>query len=228
MTPANRIAQLEGEAKAFTFLKPCIVENEPDAHTVWLKVGSQEFCVSSIACETKEEAEWMQTMLAKAIVALWEHRSKAERDTLHAELAAVVQFLEGREKVIEASIAAEVLAGNAVKESIERHALIEVQEALKVVRSSAAARALLDELARLRDEVKAYEGGMLHDHLVAQIQKSEQLQAHTTALRGALDRLLKHYVALVESGDAGDWDANTEPVVQQAQAALRQRDGGGG
>ena len=63
------------EALEFTFLKPCIVENEPDAHTVWLKVGPQEFCVSSIACETKEEAEWMRLMLAKAIVALWQHRS---------------------------------------------------------------------------------------------------------------------------------------------------------
>jgi len=39
-------------------------------------------------------------------------------------------------------------------------------------------------------------------------------------VRGALEGLLKHYVALVESGDAGNWDAETEPQVIAARRAL--------
>lgn len=51
----------------YTLCKPCCVDGEPDAHTVWLKVGVQSFCVTSFACETKDEAEWTRDMLAKAL-----------------------------------------------------------------------------------------------------------------------------------------------------------------
>lgn len=51
----------------YTFLKPCRVESAPDAHTVWFKVGGQSFCVTSTACDTKEEAEWMRAQLAGAL-----------------------------------------------------------------------------------------------------------------------------------------------------------------
>lgn len=51
----------------YTLCKPCCVDGEPDAHTVWLKVGGQSFCVTSFACDTKDEAEWMRDMLAKAL-----------------------------------------------------------------------------------------------------------------------------------------------------------------
>lgn len=51
----------------YTLCKPCCVDGEPDAHTVWLKVGVQSFCVTPFACETKGEAEWMRDMLANAL-----------------------------------------------------------------------------------------------------------------------------------------------------------------
>jgi hypothetical protein len=41
-----------------------------------------------------------------------------------------------------------------------------------------------------------------------------------TDLHTALADLLAHYVRLVESGDAGHWDAEAEPVVKRARAAL--------
>lgn len=39
-------------------------------------------------------------------------------------------------------------------------------------------------------------------------------------LRKALHDLLDHYVKLVNSGDAGNWDPEKEKVVIQARAAL--------
>ena len=38
--------------------------------------------------------------------------------------------------------------------------------------------------------------------------------------RDALAAMLRHYVALVDSGDAGNWDAGTEPQVIAARVAL--------
>lgn len=54
----------------YTEIKPCIVPDEPDAHTVWLKVGAQKFCVTNIPCETKEEAIWVQKRLAEALASV--------------------------------------------------------------------------------------------------------------------------------------------------------------
>lgn len=51
----------------FTHVKPCCVEGAPDAHTAWLKVGPQSFCVTHMACDTKDEAEWYRTQLATAL-----------------------------------------------------------------------------------------------------------------------------------------------------------------
>ena len=54
-------------------------------------------------------------------------------------------------------------------------------------------------------------------------QLSESLRKKSAAeveLREALSAMLKHYVELVESGDAGNWDAETEPEVKQARAVL--------
>jgi hypothetical protein len=60
---------LSGRAKRlreqFTFIKPCCVEGEPDAHTTWIKVGVQSFSLSGYQ-ETKESAEWYRDMLALA------------------------------------------------------------------------------------------------------------------------------------------------------------------
>lgn len=51
----------------YTEIKPCVVEGYPDAHTVWLKVTNQSFCVTPYYNETKEEAEWMRDQLCVAL-----------------------------------------------------------------------------------------------------------------------------------------------------------------
>lgn len=54
----------------YTEAKPVVVgcddDAHPDAHTVWLKVEQQSFCLTDYS-ETKEEADWMRLMLAKAL-----------------------------------------------------------------------------------------------------------------------------------------------------------------
>lgn len=64
------MSDLQQKARDCTFIQPCVVEGEPDAHTVWLKVGVQSFCLGPLACETKEHAEWTQSMLVKALLKL--------------------------------------------------------------------------------------------------------------------------------------------------------------
>jgi hypothetical protein len=44
-------------------------------------------------------------------------------------------------------------------------------------------------------------------------------------LRAALEKLLDHYTALINSGDAGFWDPEEEPEVIEARAALENRHG---
>lgn len=44
--------------------------------------------------------------------------------------------------------------------------------------------------------------------------------ARITALEAALVGLLEHYINLANSGDAGFWDPEKEPVVINARAAL--------
>lgn len=39
-------------------------------------------------------------------------------------------------------------------------------------------------------------------------------------LAAALERLLEHYIALENSGDAGYWDVEAEPEIIAARAAL--------
>lgn len=52
--------------EAYTLAKPCCVVGNPDARTVWLKVGNQSFCLD-LYQDNEEEAEWMRAMLAKAL-----------------------------------------------------------------------------------------------------------------------------------------------------------------
>jgi hypothetical protein len=49
--------------------RPTFCEGLPDAHLVWLRAGVQRFCLSTTN-ETAAEAEWMRTMLAKALAAI--------------------------------------------------------------------------------------------------------------------------------------------------------------
>lgn len=49
----------------YTYSNPIELEDEPNAHKVWLKVGVQSFCIGDV--EDKEHADWMCDMLAKAL-----------------------------------------------------------------------------------------------------------------------------------------------------------------
>lgn len=61
---------VESLREKYTDIKPCCVEGSPDAHTAWLKVGDQSFCVTDLACDTEKEAEWFRTMLASALATI--------------------------------------------------------------------------------------------------------------------------------------------------------------
>ena len=41
-------------------------------------------------------------------------------------------------------------------------------------------------------------------------------------MKEALEALLKHYIAIADSGDCGSWDPEKEDVVIQARAALKE------
>ena len=54
----------------------------------------------------------------------------------------------------------------------------------------------------------------------AEFQANAHLIAAAPDLKTALADLLNHYVRLVECGDCGNWDAETEPEVIAARAAI--------
>ena len=69
--PAVELTKLEAALlRNHTYKRPCAVEDWPDAHTVWLRVGVQSFCVTPHCCETADDAEWTRAMLAKALANL--------------------------------------------------------------------------------------------------------------------------------------------------------------
>jgi hypothetical protein len=76
---------------SFTFIKPCCVDGEPDAQTVWIRAGNQSFSLDGYR-ETKEEAEWMRLMLGKAFAAMAE-------DTIQRCLSAKVERRDGATSV---------------------------------------------------------------------------------------------------------------------------------
>lgn len=48
-------------------IKPTVVDDEPDAHNVFLQITNQRFCVTRYACETKDDAEWFKDQLCVAL-----------------------------------------------------------------------------------------------------------------------------------------------------------------
>jgi len=50
--------------------RPVVIPGYPDAHTVWLRVGVQSFCVTPEYVENEEHAEWLRKALGKALVTL--------------------------------------------------------------------------------------------------------------------------------------------------------------
>lgn len=72
--PLSKLSPEEVENKEirtrYTYSNPYVfnpdnLEDEPDAHKVWLKVGVQSFLIGEV--EDKEQADWMRDMLAKAL-----------------------------------------------------------------------------------------------------------------------------------------------------------------
>ena len=63
---------LLGSVKKYTEVLATTVEDEPDAHNVFLVVGGQRFCVTTFACSTKLDAEWMQIQLCMALTKIIE------------------------------------------------------------------------------------------------------------------------------------------------------------
>ena len=59
------------------------------------------------------------------------------------------------------------------------------------------------------------------EHLLEVGIKNAALTARVKELEEALGNLLKNHVRLVESGDCGSWDVETEKEVIEARAALR-------
>ena len=58
---------MKDRLRKFIEISPVVVEGEPDAHNVILKVTNQSFCVTQHGCETKELAEWTADMLCVAL-----------------------------------------------------------------------------------------------------------------------------------------------------------------
>lgn len=54
----------------YTAMKPCVLADpdpeETDPHNVWLVVNQQSFCLDGHQ-DTKADAQWMRSQLAKAI-----------------------------------------------------------------------------------------------------------------------------------------------------------------
>lgn len=62
-------------AAKYTRIRRVAVEGVPNAHTVWLQIGTQQFCIWDYV-ECKEDALWHCWILAKALVALLETETK--------------------------------------------------------------------------------------------------------------------------------------------------------
>lgn len=64
----------------YTFARRVCVDETPDAHTVWIKIGVQSFCIDGYQ-DTKKEADWMRLMIGKAFVTMLATASPAPPDS---------------------------------------------------------------------------------------------------------------------------------------------------
>lgn len=74
--------------EAYTEMRPYVVGGEPDEectdpHTVWLRVDGQQFCLTNYF-NNKDEANWMRSMLAKAIGVITDRALAAQAEQLAA------------------------------------------------------------------------------------------------------------------------------------------------
>jgi hypothetical protein len=72
----NAAALIEKLKLEHTEIRAYPQQDSPDAHTVWLRVGVQHFCVTPQFVDTAEEAEFMQEQLAVALANLVDGHQK--------------------------------------------------------------------------------------------------------------------------------------------------------
>ena len=149
-----------------------------------------------------------------------------ERGTLQAQLAVVVQVLEQiRDLELDRPMTWE---GPTAQWQHQQLATAQVMAAKTLNNHPAAARALLDELARVKAELKERDEIIMDTH-----KRAEQAQTHTTALREALEFYAKreHWMGLTSDSPsrrllvANGRNHQTGDGWEEAQAALRQGEG---
>lgn len=76
------IMNIEDLKEKYTFSQPVLVSYAPNARTVWLKVNQQSFCIDGHQ-DTQEEADWMRTMLAKAMASVIDECVRPDTHAIH-------------------------------------------------------------------------------------------------------------------------------------------------
>lgn len=190
-----------------------------------------------------EHAEKAKSAQVEALRTLGEMlASKQAAEAMAAEVAAAKERQAERERQMEAEREAENarLAEERRKFEAECQAIAEKQAAERAAEAAKAA-AERDELDRLRrdeeerqrvereriEAARAEEERILAEERRARELDEEQrrlrlaqVQAAGPELAAALQALLRHYVSLVNSGDAGNWNPEEEEPVINARAAL--------
>lgn len=64
---SEHITRRAPQMEKYVEIKPVVMEGYPDAHSVFLKVTNQRFCVTPYGCDTKADAEWTRDMLCVAL-----------------------------------------------------------------------------------------------------------------------------------------------------------------
>lgn len=67
-----------GEMERYVEIRSVVIEGEPEACNVFLKIGVQSFCVTPRGCENREHAEWMRDQLCRALANLVAEATAAE------------------------------------------------------------------------------------------------------------------------------------------------------
>lgn len=74
------------DVEQFVEIRPCVVDGEPHACTVWFVINGQQFCITSIAMDNRDEAEHFKGMFVTALTALLAQREQAVREACAKEV----------------------------------------------------------------------------------------------------------------------------------------------
>ncbi len=122
MTELEEIAREAAEKfrDEYTFSQPCCVNGEPDAQTVWLKIGNQSFSLDGY--HGSEEVAYFRLMLGKALATFASRVTEnAEKELREWKITAV--------RSEKAALKAESKLENAEKEKAELRKALEEKEA---------------------------------------------------------------------------------------------------